>query len=124
MKKNILWSIMALMAVAMLSLGFAACGDDDDKNVSLIGRWETVDLAGNRLVLQFGEADYVLYTKYSEGTPVDQKNLKYKMESEQKGIISDWDGFGDYRYFTIVDNKLYFYASGYGKDLLEVFIKK
>lgn len=46
-KKNWLWSMLAVMMVAMLSVGIVSCGKDDDdngtgssvSNSSVVGRW-------------------------------------------------------------------------------------
>ena len=38
--RGILWSILAVLTVAMLSVGFASCGDDDDEpSGSVVGTW-------------------------------------------------------------------------------------
>ena len=90
MKKNILWSIVALLAATALCLGFSACSDDDDddEKVSLIGRWEAVNSSGNRIILQFDKAGYVQYTEYDEkGLPAIQNILRYTKEGERKGFI-------------------------------------
>ena len=51
-QKSNLWSMLSVMMVAMLSIGFAACGSDDNDDeggssvtiseANLIGTWETV----------------------------------------------------------------------------------
>ena len=40
-KKNLLWSLLAIMMATTLCVGFASCSDDDDDvNSSIIGTWE------------------------------------------------------------------------------------
>lgn len=40
-RKNLLWSVFAIMMATTLSVGFASCSDDDDDvNSSIIGTWE------------------------------------------------------------------------------------
>ena len=125
MKKNILLSLVALMAVALLSVGLASCGSDDEESTVTLtgGRWETINEAGNRVILQFGQAGNVQYTEYADGIVKDFKSLQYTPEGDQKGYI-DWDGLGDRRYYAIADNKLHLYRYGYGEGLIDVFIKK
>jgi len=43
-KKNYYWSFMIAVAMAVMSVGFASCGDDDDEpgsgsNSALVGTW-------------------------------------------------------------------------------------
>ena len=41
-KKNLYWCMMVVIAMAVMSVGFASCGDDDDDAVSnkaLVGTW-------------------------------------------------------------------------------------
>ena len=37
-QKSILWSMLATIMVAMLSIGFAACDDEDDDD-GIVGTW-------------------------------------------------------------------------------------
>ena len=45
-KKNFLWGMLAILMVTMLSVGFAACGSDDDDNKTsngVVGTWSGRD---------------------------------------------------------------------------------
>ena len=38
-KPEKLWKLLAIVMVAIVSIGFASCSDDDDDDVSLVGTW-------------------------------------------------------------------------------------
>ena len=51
MKKNFLWSMLSFVMVAMLSVGFVSCGDDDDDtkteevtSASILGSWSYTEI--------------------------------------------------------------------------------
>ena len=71
MNKKYLWSLLTFMMVAMLSIGFASCGSDDDNeesngtdaitSKSLIGKWRIIEGPSSSFV-------GVIYTYNSDGT--------------------------------------------------------
>ena len=46
MKKNFIWSLLAIMLAAVMSVGFIACDDDDDNSASvdsaIVGKWYSI----------------------------------------------------------------------------------
>ena len=49
MNKKNLWSMMAILVIAMLSISLASCGSDDDNNEDgsfLVGEWYECDSKG------------------------------------------------------------------------------
>ena len=46
MNKKKLWSMMAIMMVAMLSISLASCGDDDDNGNVIVGEWQECNSKG------------------------------------------------------------------------------
>lgn len=42
MKKTLLWSVLTIMMVALMSVGFVSCGSDDNgggRDAALVGKW-------------------------------------------------------------------------------------
>lgn len=50
MNKNLLWSVLAFMMAATLSLGFSSCSGSDDEDGldsnTIVGTWRPADLKG------------------------------------------------------------------------------
>ena len=85
MKRNLL-SWMTILMVAIVSVGFVSCGDDDNKSdderntptgqlgtVSLVGTWQ----------LHFGPNDYCILTFYQNGTVKYQEYDDGEWEEEE-----------------------------------------
>lgn len=115
MKKNFFWSMLTIMVVAMLSMTFVSCSDDDDEVVkessSIVGTWEWRDDESE---------DYDIITFRKDGTGTwsqyyddesEIENFSYQYDSSTKrlimhcgdevettvaivmGDVMEWDGF-------------------------------
>lgn len=134
-QKNILWSLLAMMVIA-ISASFVACGDDDDDDDSgsgVVGTWSGRD--GNEsLTLTFksgGSGTYVAkYNDYYSGTETERGNFTYEMEGKKKGIINVrlYDSYYGYEYetfyFMIEGKTMYIYEDDYEDDLEWVLTKQ
>lgn len=103
MKKNLLnW--MTILMVAIVSIGFVSCGNDDDDDkkggtVSLVGTWS----------LNFGPDDYCLLTFYQNGT------VKYQEYDD-----GQWEEEDTYNY-TYNNSILHLtYSDGRERETIEV----
>lgn len=102
MKKDLLnW--MTILMVAIVSVGFLSCGDDDDDEkggtVSLVGTWS----------LNFGPNDYCLLTFNQNGT------VKYQEYDD-----GEWEEEDTYNY-TYIDGILRLtYSNGSERETIEV----
>ena len=102
MKKYLLnW--MTILMVAIVSVSFVSCGDDNEKDgndeVTILGTW----------ALNFGTDDYCLLTFYPDGT------VKY-----QEYDNGEWDADDTYRY-TYSDGILRFiYKNSKIREEIEV----
>lgn len=136
-QKSILWSLLAMMMVAVLSAGFVACSDDDDDDSSsgsgVVGTWSGSD-DGDYLTLTFkkdgtGTWTSRYYDSYS-GTETERGSFSYEMEGKSKGIITVryYDSYYGYEtehiYFEIEGKKMYLYEDYYGDDLEWVLTKE
>ncbi len=130
--KNYLWSLLAMMVLA-LGASFVACGDDDDDDDGVVGTWSGKD--GNHYItLTFksgGSGTWV--DKYNDpysGTDTDKGSFSYKMEGKSKGIINVrlYDSYYGYEnetfYFMIEGKKMYVYEDDYEDDLEFVLTKQ
>lgn len=138
MKKNILWSLAALMAVALLSVGLSACGDeaeggtDGDENVNyeVEGAWEGTFVA---LESEEGTTEATAtYTFYDDGTGrckevrpwLEEPNatittFTFTKTSDKKGVITypDADGSSTLNY-QIEGKRIRIYASDPSNPIL------
>ena len=116
--KNYL-SMLAVMMVAMLSLGFVSCGDDDDD--AAVGTWYRYDYDHTvREMWIFKNGGKGVCYEYYKGERDDEtkETFTYKMKSDHSGVvvfdnldIGDWD-------FKIKNNVMYFYDQYHGDDSL------
>lgn len=101
-EKNLLnW--LAILMVAIVSVGIVSCGgDDDDKRepeVSIIGTWS----------LNFGKNDYSLLTFFQNGT------VKY-----QEYDNGEWEEDETYRYSFSNGILVFTYSNGSERETIEV----
>lgn len=126
MKQNsFLCSLLTMMMVAMLGIGFAACSDDDDdkgSGSSVVGLWSgsnpyNEDEHGTVLFKKDGTGSADL----PSGTETKRRTFSYKMTSESEGVILQ----GKTAYFNIKieDKKMYLYCIYHG-ELEWVLTKK
>ena len=115
--KNYL-SMLAVMLVAMLSLGFVSCGDDDDDDNAAIGTWYGESHSeGLTLVFKSGGKG-VAYASYNGERVGESESFTYKMKSNTSGTLyfSDYDsyyGLETYEMtFKIEDGIMYLYDDG------------
>lgn len=108
--KDIKFMAMALF-VAMLSLSFTACSDDDDEpasgNRSIIGTWEaqgyTINGHPGTLRVTFNSNNKgVMYAIYDDGTDTDTYNFEFILREKEGGtttleIIITGTSFIEYR---------------------------
>lgn len=102
MKKN-LFNWLTILMVAIVSVGFVSCGDDDDDEeggpVSLVGTWS----------LNFGTEDYCLLSFYTNGT------VKYQEYDD-----GEWEEESIYSY-TYSNGILHLtYSNGKTREIIEV----
>ena len=122
-KKSILWGLLAMFVVATLSVGFTACGDDDD---FIVGTWSGRD-GRHQLILTFnsdGSGSYInRYEDPYSGTETEAGSFTYTMEGSSKGIIiykynDSYYGNGtNIAYFVIADNTLLLFEHNYYDEL-------
>ena len=115
MNKKSLLQLMAVMMVAMLSIGFASCGgDDDDDNgggntAGLVGKWRCVYKKSESYYMSNGE----WYPKKNE-----EKN--YEDDTESSGFIFNADGTAQLIYakadgsYTLETNNVFKYKTENG----------
>ena len=134
-QKSILWSMLAVMMVAMLSVGFAACGndDDDESGSSVVGTWSGRD-GKDQLTLTFnssGSGTYVArYNDSYSGMETDTGSFTYTMEGSSKGLIiikykdSYYGSETAIIYFVIEGKTMSLYEDDYYDDLEWVLTKQ
>lgn len=112
-QKSILWSMLAIIMVAMLSVGFSACGDDgdeNDKSNSVVGTWTGRD-GYHRLTLTFSSNNTGTILSIWDDEPgrdTDTVDFKYVMESKNEGTIT-YEELDSGKYYTKI---LYFRFEG------------
>lgn len=123
--KQFLWSLLALMMIAIAGVGISACGDDDDDSGSGIeGSW-TGTLDKRTLTLTF-KSNYTgtWVTKYESsyyGTQIENGTFTYTLNGSNKGtaVVKFTDSsYGSYSgsftqtfTFTIEGNKMKLYEA-------------
>ncbi|MBR1687924.1 MAG: hypothetical protein IJ710_05235 [Prevotella sp.] len=97
-KKSILWSVLAIMMAALVSVGTTSCGSDDDDNGgganNAVGTWYGTSSSydeDSELTLTFnadGTGTYVAvyFDSYSDDT--DRGTFTYKMTNKDSGVIT------------------------------------
>lgn len=131
-KKSILWSLLAIMMVAVLSVGFAACGSsssDDDSGV--VGTWEGA-VSGGQLTLQVnagGNGTWIMIEAGSYGTETHSGSFTYSMTDATSGIVVV-SGNGSYGneatilYYVVQGNILMLYSDQAQKSLVAALTRK
>lgn len=80
-KKEFLWSMLTFVMVAMLSVGFVSCGDDDSgSDIPIVGTW--VDTDDNSDVSFTFNGDGSGYLKDKSGT----SNFNYAYDESSKTL--------------------------------------
>lgn len=97
-KKKFIWSMFAMMMVAMLSVGFASCGDDDNDGENAVTSNGKIIVDGNEYNVNYGYWDYDQLG--------GQGRTKYFLEFTETSFESGFQtGSGTYM-------QIQFYASG------------
>ena len=134
-QKGILWSMLTIMMVAMLSVGFAACGGDDgdDSGNSVVGTWSGKD-GKHQLTLTFsnnGSGTYIArYNDSYSGMETETGSFTYTMEGSSKGMIilkyydSYYGNATEILYFVIEGKTMSLYEDDYYDDLEWVLTKQ
>ncbi len=87
MKKNCLWSLLTIIMVAMLSVGFASCGSDDDEGggSGVSGLYYYENGGGSRTAYNFVSSNTVeIYgdlTRNSEARWLGNKGTSFPLRS-------------------------------------------
>ena len=125
-KKNLLWSLLAIMIVVM-SCGFmTACSDDDENKDPIIGTWTGIN--GQRtLELTFKSENTGTYTSRYEdqnlGTEIKTGTFTYTPENSSKGVLvmkvydSNYGTSTDVFYYMIDGTAMRLYKSDYYNNL-------
>lgn len=134
-KKSIILSMLAVMMMAVLSVGFVACGDDDSggSGSSVIGTW-TGQEGRHTLTLIFkdgGSGTFIeKYNDSYSGMETETGSFSYTIEGGSKGmiIVQLYDSYSgkenEIFYWMIEGNTMFLYEHGYGDDLEYVLTKQ
>ena len=113
MKKNgFFWSMLAILMVTMLSVGFVACGSDDDDSSnpnSVVGTWVGHGTGGDSddfITVTFNSNNtgvIVAQAMGSYGLETISSNFTYVMEGLDRGkLVASGDTF----YFIFAGNQM------------------
>ena len=116
-KKN-LWRLMAILMVAMLSVGFVSCGDDDDEDgpsgSSLTGTWKETYYQETEYKLTDG--NWVKTDEDEESYPENEASMGIIFQSDGKmKTVSDLKADGSYSHvegemkYKVQNDHLYLY---------------
>lgn len=137
-QKSIFLSLLAIMMVAILSGGLAACDSDDDDSGSsstgVVGTWSGTIDGDEKLTLTFkkdgtGTWTSRYYDSYS-GMETERGSFEYEMEGKSKGIIyvkyyDSYYGYDyDYLYFEIEGKRMLLFEDYYDDDYLGSLTKE
>ena len=89
-RKNFLLNLLAMMMVAMVSVSFMSCKDDDEEN-SIVGTWELTD-DNERIVVTFRANGTGTWTEYLNGELDEVENFTYQYDEKSKLLVAY---FGD-----------------------------
>lgn len=142
MKKNLFWSLLAIFTFAAVSVGFIACGGDDDKDEgtsSIVGTWVDAHEGLKLIFTSGGTGTWIVERRSSSysGEKTKTGAFTYTPENESRGIISllydsshsssyssSSGNSADVFFYTIEGNKMYLYEHGYNSDDLEFTLVK
>ena len=137
MKRKFFWSMLTILMVTLLCVGFTSCGDDDDDDAKakVVGTWKGPD--GNTTVtMTFNSGGDGMYIEsyndsYSGGRESVSTSFTYSMVDAKRGIASikvpdKWySGSSTWTfYFIISDNTMSVYDDDFGDDLEFVLTKQ
>ena len=129
-KKSILWSMLAIMMVAMLSVGFTACTKDDFDLV--VGTWSgrSGTYQNTFTFSKNGSGTYIFRNDDSSSSKkgTEAGSFTYTTEAKSKGskgmiILKDDDGDTEILYFVIEGKTMSVYE-GYYYDDFEFMLTK
>lgn len=86
-KKNYLWSLLTIMMLAVLSVGFMSCGDDDDDEIT--GGSELVDKLQGTWQFQKGTETVMGMTITMDRSSLSE--MKKSMEQMMGTRVEFWD---------------------------------
>ena len=86
-KKNYLWSLLTIMMLAVLSVGFMSCGDDDDDEIT--GGSELVDKIQGTWQFQKGTETVMGMTITMDRSSLSE--MKKSMEQMMGTRVEFWD---------------------------------
>ena len=86
-KKNYLWSLLTIMMLAVLSVGFVSCGDDDDDEIT--GGSELVDKLQGTWQFQKGTETVMGMTITMDRSSLSE--MKKSMEQMMGTRVEFWD---------------------------------
>lgn len=86
-KKNYLWSLLTIMMLAVLSVGFVSCGDDDDDEIT--GGSELVDKLQGTWQFQKGTETVMGMTITMDRSSLNE--MKKSMEQMMGTRVEFWD---------------------------------
>ena len=105
MNKKSLFTLMAMLMMALVSVGFASCGDDDNddkkkEEVSLVGTWRH-DFSSGYILLIFKSNGTGLMEEYdsaSGGIEYSEEISYYYDKEKERYMIIEKDGEYTYTY--------------------------
>lgn len=132
MKKSILFSLLAIMMIAMTGVGFMACSSSDDDGGGLSGTWVCKE-GHHEITLKFKSGNSGTwidkYNDYYSGYETVTGTFTYEMEGEHRAMvfIQAYDSYYGHEveiyYCVIEDDTLYLFEDDYGVDLEYVFTR-
>ncbi len=94
-KKNLFWSILAILMVTIQSVAITACGSDDeednaDETNAIVGTWSGQDGKENLTMIfkSDGTGAYISRYNSSSGMDTESGTFTYIMEGDKKGLIN------------------------------------
>lgn len=135
-KRNMIWSLLAMMMVAVFSTTFMACEEENKEEnggTSVIGVWSGRSSNG-QFTLTFKNNNIGTfirkYTYSDTGVEVDAGSFTYTMETKENGLIvikfndSHHNGENEMYYFVIEDKTMSIYTDDYLSGLAWVLTKQ
>ena len=144
MRKKLFWSMLTVMMTAVLSIGFIACGSDDNKNdggnsggssgnpAVVEGTWKgVIDGANMELIYKGnGQGEWIRREQSSSGQREYRGVFSYTKETSTRGkatvtIENSYSGTQtEIMFYELKDGKMYIYEEGYGQGSTWVLTKE
>ena len=122
---NKFYFFLMVMLLALVSVGVAACGDDEPESFDLVGTWQMTYESGKTLIQFTNQGDYyeVGISTFNGKTEIYVDHGYYYVSGNKLTVVYDDDNDGSDTIectYSVQGNKITFYSTDYSETYIRV----